>query len=154
MNTLPSGPSPFRRVTGLRPRNVLGFTLIELMIVVVIVGILVAVAYPSYQNQVRQTRRADGKAALLETAQRLERCFTRFNSYANGGCGIAAELGGGGVTSAEGWYLITDGNPGAATFSLVATPQDAQATDTRCGNLTLTHTGQRTASGTVPDTCW
>lgn len=137
---------------GRRAHKALGFTLIELMIVVVVVGILVAVAYPSYQNQVRQTRRSDGKAALLNAAQQLERCFTRFNSYDNAGCAVADALDDG-IDSPEGWYVVSDA-VGASTFSLVATPQNAQTSDTACGNLTLTHTGQRAASGTQPDTCW
>ena len=61
-----------------------GFTLIEVMIVVVIVGILAAIALPSYQEHVRQTRRAEVSALLLENAQLLERHYTRSGSYDSG----------------------------------------------------------------------
>ncbi len=133
-----------------------GITLIELMVVVVIVGILVAIAYPGYQAQIQKTRRAEGKAALLDTAQRLERCFTRYNAYNHASCDIATTVGGAGVPTEQGWYLITaSAATTASTFSLVATPQGAQVADTLCGNLTLDNRGTRGRSGTAPlDTCW
>jgi type IV pilus assembly protein PilE len=130
-----------------------GVTLIELMIVVVIIGILVAIAYPGYQSQMQKTRRADGQAALLNAAQALERCFTRFNTYNNAGCPIVANLVGG-TPSPQGWYVVTDSAPAANGFALVATPQAAQAGDTQCANLTLNSIGARSATGTVPANCW
>ena len=138
----------WRRKQGMR-----GVTLIELMVVIVILGILVAIAYPGYQSQIQKTRRADGQAALLNAAQALERCFTRFNAYNNGGCPIVATLVGG-TPSPQGWYVVTDSAPAANGFALVATPQAAQAGDTQCANLTLNSTGARGASGTVPANCW
>jgi type IV pilus assembly protein PilE len=102
---------------------------------------------------VQQTRRADGKAALLDAAQRLERCYTRYNSYNNAACDVAADLVGG-IDSAEDWYVITNTNAGASTFTLLATPQNAQTADARCGNLSVTHQGLRNATGTEAATCW
>lgn len=129
-----------------------GFTLIELMVTVVIVGILASLAYPSYMNSVRQTRRADGKAALLDAAQRLERCFTRFHAYNNASCDVATDLADAdGITSPEGWYVLKVAGT-ATTFTLTATPQNDQAKDVRCGNLTLNHQGVRGAAD--PAVCW
>jgi type IV pilus assembly protein PilE len=130
-----------------------GVTLIELMVVITIIGILVAIAYPGYQSQIQSTRRADGRAALLNAAQALERCFTRFNRYDHDDCDIANNLVGG-VTSPQEWYVVTDSAPLANSFALVATPQEAQVADTRCANLTLDGTGARGATGTVPGNCW
>ena len=136
-----------------RKQGMRGVTLIELMVVVVIIGILVAIAYPGYQSQLQKTRRADGKTALLNAAQRLERCYTRYNTYAHADCDVAGLLVGG-VPSPDTWYLVTDTAPAANSFALVATPQGAQAADTQCANLTLDHRGIRTATGTVPANCW
>ena len=133
-------------------RRVAGFTLIELMIAVAIVAILAAIAYPSYEEQMRKGRRAEGKAALNEVSQRLERCFTRFNAYNAAGCtGVAS------MTSESGWYQVSASAMTATTYTLQAVPQRGQATsDTRCGTLTLTHVGARGQSGTPPEgyRCW
>lgn len=128
-----------------------GVTLIELMIVVVIVGILAAIAYPSYQDQVRKSRRADGKGALLQTAQQLERCYTRFASYNNANCGVALP-----VDSPEGFYQISATALNASNFTLDATPQNDQANDAKCGTLRLAHTGAQGSQGADGDAndCW
>lgn len=124
-----------------------GVTLLELMIVVVVVGILAAIAYPSFQEQVRKTKRADGKAALMETAQELERCYTRFASYTAAGCGVALPQ-----NSDEGHYIVDFDASAASTFTLSATPQDDQVNDS-CGTLTLTNAGVQGADAD-PDDCW
>ena len=138
-----------------------GVTLIELMIVVVIVGILAAIALPAYQSQMEKTRRADGKAALLDAAQQMERCFTRANSYLDvgGSCPLSAQLAGNGIDSPEGHYAISfvNGTLTASGFRLQAAPQNAQSDDTRCGILVLNHRGQRGSQGNIdsdPNDCW
>lgn len=127
-----------------------GVTLIELMIVVVVVGILAAVAYPSYREHVNNSRRADGKSALLNVAQRLERCFTQYNAYDHASCPVAFP-----VTSPDGFYQINDQSRDATTFEVRAAPQGVQAGD-RCGTFTLTHTGARDVQGAAltAQQCW
>ena len=125
-----------------------GFTLIELMIVVGIVAILAAVAIPSYQESVRRGRRADARVAMTNLATRLERCFTQFGAYDADDCEIASP-----VDSPEGFYELSVETE-AATWTLTAEPQGAQADDQACGTFTLTNTGQRDVSGTTPERCW
>jgi type IV pilus assembly protein PilE len=136
-----------------------GITLLELMIVVAVVGILAAIAYPSYRQQVIRSNRTDAKVALEQTAQALEKCFTRYMSYANfAACQAANQFqAGGGFDSANGRYRIT----GAITianpqqFALTATPLGGQVADTQCANFTLNERGTRGVSGPGPATsCW
>ncbi len=128
-----------------------GVTLIELIIAVAVVAILAAIAFPSYQQQIQKTRRADGKAELMETAQQLERCYTRFSRYNDGNCGVALPF-----NSSEGYYVVSATAITASAFTLDATPQGAQADDTRCGVLRLMSTGQQGSQGQSTDAneCW
>lgn len=127
-----------------------GFTLTELMITVAILAVIIAIAVPSYGIYAVRANRGEGKVAVLQAAQALERCFTRHNAYNSGDCNVTFP-----ITSENGWYVITV-DRGAANFELTATPQNSQATqDTECGNLTVTHTGRRDISGTgTVEDCW
>lgn len=130
-----------------------GFTLIELMIAVVIVGILVAVALPAYNDQVRKTRRAEGKAMLQQVMNHQERYYTSNNAYDDDLTELDA-YDNDPVESAEGWYNVSAAYCTAGDdqcVQLTATPQNDQANDT-CGNLTLTSRGQRGESGSGD--CW
>ena len=122
-----------------------GFTLIELMITVVIIGVLAAIAWPSYQGFVEQGRRSDGQGALMDTAQALERCYTTYGAYDDTDCDVTFPR-----DSSEGHYEITAPTLSDTTFTLEATPQGVQASDD-CGDLTLAHTGAKGSDGTD---CW
>jgi type IV pilus assembly protein PilE len=144
-----------------------GFTLIELMITVAIVGILAAIAYPSYTEQIRKNRRADAKAVLLELTQWMERFYTENSRYDQNRAGTAVALpfakspkeGG----PASGYYTIALATPAQNQFTLTATPAGPQVGDT-CGNLTLDRAGVKCANGScsngsaaakaVVATCW
>jgi type IV pilus assembly protein PilE len=131
-----------------------GFTLVELLVVMVIASILMMVAIPSYRQSVIKSRRADGKIALNDVAQRLERCYTQFGAYDAAGCGIAD---GDEIPSQEGFYLVTATVAevdGVMSYNLSAAPQGAQADDSDCGDLSVNAVGVREASGNNTAHCW
>lgn len=131
-----------------------GFTLIEVMIVVAILGILAGIAYPSYMESVRKSNRADAKASLNDTAQRLQRCFTAYSVYNHANCAVATSMAGGAeVISPEEFYAIT-GVILANTYTLTATPVGAQANDAKCTTFTLNNSGARGATGSDANNCW
>lgn len=145
-----------------------GFTLIEMMIVVVIIAILATVAVPSYQEQVRKGKRADGKGMLLDLASKQERFYTQFSSYtgtlqrASGCSGASCGLGADDNFSPEDYYTvaITATPAGCSPTGTLCTGYTATATpsnwvDEKCTSLTLTHTATKsnTGSGSV-DYCW
>jgi len=128
-----------------------GFTLIELMIVVAIIGILAAIAIPMYSDYVTRSRQADGQAKLMQVAQDLERCYTQYSAYNHASCSVLAS---GAVNSEQGFYKITASVLTTSSFTLEATPQPEQADDTDCKTLTLTHLGEQSATGPDKDSCW
>lgn len=131
-----------------------GFTLIEVMIVVAIVGILAAIAYPSYQEQVRKSRRADCAGELTLLANAMERFFTLNGAYPAtlAAANFPAECPIDGGTPVYDFDIALV-NPGPG-FTVTAAPKGPQASD-KCGTLSLTHLGAQTvSSGLDPAECW
>ncbi|WP_298611192.1 type IV pilin protein [uncultured Thiothrix sp.] len=136
-----------------------GFTLIELMVVVAIIGILAAIAYPSYMDSVMKSRRGAAKACLSEYAHFMERFYTTNLAYDKNTAGVNLVVPTLACTT-EGrinqYYSFAIGNLTRSTFTATATPLGSQLTaDTKCGTLSLTHDGQRKVSVTGnAATCW
>lgn len=131
-----------------------GFTLIEVCIVLVVVALLSAIAYPSYHGHVARSRRADAKQSLLDLAQRLERFYTERGTYAG------ATLGGGSglypTTSQAGHYTLAIGSQSADGFTITATPTGSQTGDA-CAAFGYNHLGEQTVSSAATlsaGKCW
>lgn len=153
-----------RQQAGHRMKNisrVRGFTLIEVMIVVAVIAILAAVAYPSYQDSVIKTRRSAAQGCLVEMAQFMERFYTTNMRYdqtaatppvavalANPSC--RADM------AAFYTFSFVTNEPTQTTYTLQAVPQGSQVADNaRCGTLTLTQAGTKGRSGSAAlRDCW
>lgn len=136
-----------------RPRAVStrGFTLLEVLVTVVIVGILALIAYPSYLSQVQKSRRAEGKSAVLAAAVQMERYFTERNTYATATLGVNGVYPG---QTEHGYYSLALSGLGVNDYTLTAVPAGIQAGDP-CGNLTYTAQGVKGVSGPkAVDECW
>ena len=133
-----------------------GFSFVELMVTIAILGILAAIAVPSYSEHIMRSRRTDAINALNDLALRLEQRYTDINAYA--GATIATDPATDVLASAnspEGFYTLAINAVAATTFSVTATPTGAQASDTLCGSYTLDHLGTRSVSGTGgQQNCW
>jgi type IV pilus assembly protein PilE len=148
-----------------------GFTLVELMVVVVIATILISVAVPSYMNQIRESRRTDARTALLDLAGREESYNAAMNAYTT----TAANLGYTAfpIAVGSGYYTITvacvaaygaalgcDPNanaPVGPSYYLTATPVagQSQAQDSQCTSFSLDSQGNQFSTGSaLPTTCW
>ena len=135
-----------------------GFTLIELMIAVVVIGILAAIAIPNYSAYVIKGRRVDAKTALLELAAREERYFATNNKYTI----TVTDLGyvaatntstfNAGASSTVYYTVAISGTP-ATDFTGTATPIGNQASDTTCGSFAITNLGVQTVTGAGTN-CW
>jgi len=139
-----------------------GFTLIEAIIVVAIIGMLAAIANTSYQDSIKKAQRTDAKNALLEIAVEMERCFrinsvyTARSSNATGSrCKVlshrANTLAPDYQSSEQGYaaltIVVTD-----TTYILTATSNNSD--DTQCTSFSLHHTGVRRATGSLGNDCW
>lgn len=131
-----------------------GFTLFEVVIVAVIVGILAAIALPSYFSSIQKSRRTDAKSALVGAAGQMERYFTERGTYATATLGSASTDVYQAV-SENGYYNLSLTNLTATTYTVGAAPTGAQADDP-CGTFTYTNLGVKGVTGgskPVSD-CW
>ncbi|MCL2875585.1 MAG: type IV pilin protein [Betaproteobacteria bacterium] len=127
-----------------------GFTLLELMIVVMVIAILAAVAIPNYQSYTIKTRRATAAACLVELSQALERFHTVNMTYTGSALPILQCN-----NDLKDHYTFSLTSVAARAYTLSAAPQGAQSSNdpASCGTLTINQAGQKGASGDV-NACW
>jgi len=123
-----------------------GFSLIELIVAIAIVGILVSFAVPKYTQFIEKQRRLDAHHLLLDNRSRLTRCFTFSGSYTD--CRLRTE------SKQKHYSLVT--NVSATTWTLTATPtpNSKQENDTDCSGFSLNNLGERSATGDAANQCW
>jgi len=129
--------------------NSRGFSLIELLIVVAIIGILSSIALGFYGDNVIAANRTEARSALQTAAGTLEKCRSLYGAYNNANCNYAD------FATESNYYNIT-GALAATSFTLTATPiaGGPQANDADCTTLTLTNTGIKGATGADTTVCW
>ncbi|WP_205394390.1 type IV pilin protein [Xanthomonas hydrangeae] len=135
--------------------NAAGFTLVELMIVVVIIAILAGIAMTNYQSSVVRAKRSAATSCLQSGAQYMERYYTTYMSYSNAANPPALPQCDSGVSNSYALSLVSAADGRAFTITAAPTGQQARA-DSKCATLTINQVGLRTESGTATSVsdCW
>ena len=141
----------------------LGFTLIELMIVVAIIGIIAAFAVPSYSEYVKRGLRAEAKSQLISVQSALDKCYQLNRSYfhsTNTPCNVSDILSGTGISTNKGDYTITftgtvPSTSNKTNYTLVATRKNGMLND-KCGDFTMDQIANKGLINNTSDlaSCW
>ncbi|MBL4707197.1 MAG: prepilin-type N-terminal cleavage/methylation domain-containing protein [Flavobacteriales bacterium] len=129
----------------------IGFTLIEVMIVIAIIGILAAVAMPSFMDSIRKGRRADASDSLLFIQQLQEKYRANNTTFS-----ALGTIGYSGTTSSDGYYTMTVTGTSATGYTITATAVSgkSQASDTGCTALTIVASSGDPRGTKGPASCW
>jgi type IV pilus assembly protein PilE len=139
-----------------------GFTLIELMIVVAIVGILAAVAFPSYQSHIRKGKRAEGRAAVTELLLQQERYMTQNSSYlaftntagVTNPASVPFKTFSGDAAGTASYYLSAAACSSLTIKDCVVVTATPRFSDSEAGSLQISSAGTKSCTGSKPSVCW
>jgi type IV pilus assembly protein PilE len=137
----------------LYPKHTAGFTLLELIITVALIGVLACIAYASYSSFLLKTHRADALTALLQEQMTLERCYAEHTSYSKD-CDFLPEFP---KTTPQGHYTIDLTQLSTHEYLLLATPLGSQKYDRECGSFSIDQTNLKSAvdtAGAIKIDCW
>lgn len=144
-------------------KKIRGFTLVELMIVVAIVGIISAIALPSYQSSVAKSRRAEARAQLLETVQFMQLFYSQNDRFDQSRAGVAvaipaslSQIPRGAAVGSQTYTIQFTGTPTIAAYTIEAVPRSGgPMSSDACGTLRLSSVGTRTVTGSQSAAdCW
>ncbi len=149
--------SPIRKRESQAAASEGGFTLIELMVTVAVVGILATIAAASYTSQVQKSRRTDARSAVMDLSGREEKLFSTTNAYSAtpSDLGYAAVGVPWPVAVGSNYYNVTIVVPTPSTYLITATAINSQANDGACLTLSIDQTGTQSSTGTgTVQACW
>ncbi len=158
-----------KRQLSVRSTRQRGFTLIEILVVVAIIGVLAVIAVPSYRNSIIASNRSVAQAALLDLANRQEQFYLDNRTYtsdltdlgypqnmvSSGRVAFSSNHGLVNIDTRERVYVVQIAIANDTAFAILASPQLAQAEDEECGSLSLNNLGEKGESGTATvSDCW